>query len=366
MIRIILITFMFIIPSVIINASESNKTHVLHFEFKGGAEEARKLDMETINEYVSLLKEKKDIPLMKDLMLRRVIVRLYEEHIQGKDTTARMELVKRRLTTNIYNILEGHFLKLLKNGSLSKKQLAADVLGRGLFSTNSIGLLKEYVFQDQPVMQFEAIVDLTYLDVKGANNILKKYILSGLLSSASELTALSALKAVGDKDLKPMAFFIASNEKTDAYDVRRCLELLREQDGYLEYVEGLFLSNRFPFSSSLKLSDNEDDNNGLTRYLVEELYKNGKNIKDKTNVFAKARRLVQTPHRGLYIYAAFLLFKFGDDEDRKFIASVANQSDSNPDKIKFLNALLKGGIPLEERSVKQSQSTNKTENLTNE
>lgn len=323
-----------------VTTNETTKEVIIRTRLEGGIEALKAERVKRINEYVTVIKKEKVIPAKEYGFLETLLEGLYKVYTHDKkvldackNARDRRNIIVNAIGNEAYRTLEEYFQGLLKTGLLEQRSDAIDILGKGLFSVDSIELIKPYVLHHDPPIQFSAILYLTCLDAEGAATLLKNYILSGMLSEPVMWQALKGLNCARDKELEQMAVHVAIiNKRSGPFIVREALEMLENSKLYMDAVEQLFMGNRFSIS--------ERENMILNEYLTDALYKHGAQIKDKKSVFAKARQMVESPEE-LYIYTALLLAEFGGIEEREFLEKIVKSSASDPEKIRYLQAVLK-------------------------
>ncbi len=296
--------------------------------------------LKRIQEYVKKIKEGKEISVNENVVLLNTLQALQGKDIFRKNIDGRKQIVRSLIGTEQYKIIEKYYKEFFDKEDSSKKKLAMSILGPGLFSDSFIEKIKEYVFSNDSNLQYKAIWSLTYFGVDGMSALLSNFVFSGRLSPASRLAVLEALNDTNYPELEIVGLWIISHEKNASF-VRIALENIEKTEAYLETIQTIFLSNRFPVANSKELSRGEDDDNNLNQYVLMSLYKHWEKVEDKDKLLLKITPMVENGHDGIYLYSAFIINKYGNDEQKELMKQVALKTEDK-EKKQFLERVLAG------------------------
>ncbi|MBU1043383.1 MAG: hypothetical protein KJ915_03170, partial [Candidatus Omnitrophica bacterium] len=303
------------------NVSAQTSDHVITMQFND-KQGIRDLYMKQVKESVDMFKAEKEISVNDNVRLLNSLQALQGKDIFRKNIDERRQVVQSTIGKEEYNIIQGYYEKFLEKGNPEQKKLAISILGPGLFDGSSIDKIKEYVFSDDPGLQYKAIWSLTYCGVDGMSTLLSNFILGRRLSPTSRLVALKTLSDTRSPEVEAVGLWIISKERNASF-LRIALENIEKTKSYIEAVENIFLTNQFPISSGNELSKEEQDNNSLNYYLLGALYKNWENLQYKDKILAKVSSVVDNQYPDIYQYSAFIVNKYGNDEQKKLLKQVA-------------------------------------------
>ena len=294
--------------------------------------------IEELRKFVDELTAAGDISYKNNVKLRSKIDALVRDKVMGLPVAAQREAVRAVVGDDRYIKLEKIFTQQLASSDGAYQRSALRTLGYPLFALSARDALKAFVFHEDRNTQLLAVEALVYLDVPGANHLLKNVIFCGVLDDKRTADALEALHVSGDSDLNRMALeLIKSNP--GPLTVRILLPILKGSPNYRDIVASLFVNDRYQAPEVAKLTLTQHANVNVEYSLLKEIYGDtafflgDKAIKKKVMMYADS-----TVHQQLYIMALLVLEKSG--QDIEYFVAMSGQDQLPETKKKVLDLIV--------------------------
>lgn len=277
-------------------------------------EARRATDIESLHTLLNRIRGQKHVSIQDNSNLGDIIGRLTEDTILGLAAGGRQELVRKTVGEEDYSMLERTFLGQLSSPDEAQQRSALRSLGYPLFVVDAADRVKAFVFHSDRMTQYLAVRSLVYLDVAGANALLKDMIRSSALKDQQLSQAIDALYVSNDRGLDELAMTLVERDP-GGMTFKSLLPILKKRADYRDIVRQVFKSGMFyvPDREGLPM---EQQWKALAEHdLLEEIVSDPKffmaddAIKKKVLIYASAT------HNNLYTLALVALEKSGQDID---------------------------------------------------
>lgn len=279
--------------------------------------DANQISWDLVHKVISKVRQQGSISIQDNRGIQEGIGRLIEDEVLGLSAAERQTLVKGTIGESDYLDLEQLFMRQLHSSDGAQQRSALRSLGYPLFAEEAVDEIKAFAFHSDRMTQFLAIKSLVYLDVAGANHLLRDMVLSGALMDYEMSTAVDALYISNDESLDALAMALLARNPGGA-TFKSLLPILKERTDYREIVKHVFKSNMFYIPDEASLPIEQGRKVLAERALLEEMFSDPKffladgEVKKKVLMYAGAT-CRDLPYETLCAMALFTLEKSGQE-----------------------------------------------------
>ena len=243
-------------------------------------------------------------------------------------------------------MLEGVFLKELGSSNRGDRTGAVDLLGYPLFALDAKDQIKAFVFDSDRMTQYLAVKSLVYLDVPGANSLLKDMIHASALQDCELSKAIDALYISNDKGLDQLAMALLEMEP-GGMTFQSLLPVLKKRADFHEVIARVFKSNMFYVPDKEGLPVEQQWKAVAEHAVLEAILSDPKSFVTDEEIKKRILTYASTTHNGLYTLALLTLEKSGQELD--YFTEMLNKDGQLPAEKKHVLELIISRIQKGER-----------------
>lgn len=257
--------------------------------------------------------------------------------LEGKGALEKENVIRSYLGVDGYKSLERVLLNQL---SFADRQLRVAAL-RGLgemYSTSSKDFLIDSVFNENPYVQFSALVSLVKIDAEGSDKLLMNALLAGTLPNPMASVAIDALVSTNIKMVSDLALDIAARYEENVV-LRALLPAIKYRNDHREIIASLFLRTSAHAASGEKMNLEQLVANNLERDLLRIISADYKYYIKNAEIVRKLEKYALGDNENLYVPALLIIEKSGVKSKDYFIG-LLEASDINENKRHFLRVII--------------------------